>query len=59
MSPIVMILGALFLALVIIVPLVERFGKRHSDEELSKLTRYIFPLIGVLLVLQLLRYLFG
>lgn len=58
MGNLLMILGALFLALVIIVPLVERFGKRHTPEELGKITRWIFPLIMFLMVLQAIRYFF-
>lgn len=58
MGTLLMILGVLFLALFIIIPLVERYGKRHSPEELGKLTRWIFPLIMVLMVLQAVRYFF-
>jgi len=55
---VVWILGVLFLALIILVPLIERFGPRMSNEEQSKLSRYILPLLAVGLVLQLLFYMF-
>lgn len=49
------ILITLFVALIVIVPLVERFGPRMSDQSVSKLSRYILPLVALLLVIQLLR----
>ncbi|MCC2604459.1 hypothetical protein [Planctobacterium marinum] len=52
------ILGLLFLALFVVVPLVEKHGKRHSPEELQKITRWIWPLVGIMLVLQLIRMAF-
>lgn len=52
------ILGILFLALFIVVPLVEKHGKRHSDEELSKISRWAFPLIAAILIAQLIRMMF-
>lgn len=57
MGALLAILAVLFLALVVIIPLVERYGKSYSGEALSKLTRWIIPLILVLMVMQLLRYL--
>lgn len=57
MGALLAILAVLFLALVVIIPLVERYGKSYSGEDLSKLTRWIIPLILVLMVMQLLRYL--
>lgn len=53
-----MIIGVLFLALVIVVPLIERYGKRHSPEELRKITRWIWPLVMILLVAQLIKHAF-
>ena len=52
------ILGLLFLALVIIVPLIERSNIRFSEQDVSKISRWILPLLVVLLVVQLLRYWF-
>jgi len=53
------ILGILFLALIIIIPLVDRFGKKQSDEEVSKISRWILPLVMLLAVLQLVFYMVG
>ncbi len=58
MPTLLLILGTLFLALFLIVPLVERFGKKHSKQELHKITRWIMPLLMLLLILQALRYFF-
>ncbi len=58
MGTLLAILAILFLALVVIVPLVERFGKRYSSEELGKITRWFFPLLMVLMIAQALRYFF-
>lgn len=52
------ILGVLFLALFVIVPLVEKHGKRHSPEELGKLSRMIMPLLGIILVASLIKMMF-
>lgn len=56
MGTLLAILGVLFVALFILIPLVERFGKRYSSEDINKLTRWIFPLLLILMVLQALRY---
>ncbi len=53
-----LILAVLFVSLLVIVPLVEKYGKRQSDADLHKLTRWIFPLLLLLLILQGLRYIF-
>lgn len=55
---IIIILAVLFLALVVVVPLVEKHGKRHSPEELRKMGRWIFPLIMAILILQLIKMMF-
>jgi hypothetical protein len=50
------ILGVLFIALLIIIPLVERYGQRSSEEQIHKMTRWIFPLLLLLMVFQAIRY---
>ncbi|MFL0802138.1 MAG: hypothetical protein K6L81_00345 [Agarilytica sp.] len=50
------ILGILFLALIILVPLMERFTKPMKDEEVSKISRWVIPLVALLLVVQLLAH---
>jgi hypothetical protein len=52
------IIGVLFLALLIVVPLIEKYGKRHSPEELSKITKWIWPLVMIVLVAQLIKMAF-
>jgi phosphoglycerol transferase MdoB-like AlkP superfamily enzyme len=51
------IIGILFLALVIIVPLLEKSKWRMSGEDMSKLTRWFWPLLMILLVAQLIKML--
>ena len=51
------ILGILFLALVIIVPLLEKSKWRMSGEDMSILTRWFWPLLMILLVAQLIKML--
>ena len=53
------ILLALFTALIIIVPLIEKFGPQVSNESMGKMSRLIFPLIAILLVAQLIFYYLG
>ena len=58
MGTLLTILLVLFIALVVVVPLVERFGKPHSNQEISKIARWVLPLMMLLLVLQALRHFF-
>lgn len=53
------ILGILLLALLVVVPLLARFGKRNSDAEVSRMSRWILPLVMLLAVLQLLLFWMG
>tara|TARA_B100000446_G_scaffold62752_1_gene59280 strand:- start:50604 stop:50780 length:177 start_codon:yes stop_codon:yes gene_type:complete len=50
------ILGVLLIALLIAIPLLERFGKPHSDEEVSSLNRWILPLAAILVLMQMFLY---
>ncbi len=50
------ILGVLFLALIILLPLMERFAKPMKDEEVSKFSRWVLPLAALLLVAQLVTH---
>lgn len=49
------IIGILFLALVIIVPLLEKSNWRMSGEEQAKLSRWLWPLLVILLIAQLIK----
>ncbi|GAB3097594.1 hypothetical protein G8770_15455 [Aestuariicella hydrocarbonica] len=53
------ILGILFLALLIAIPLLERFGKEQSPEQTQAMSRWILPLVMLLALLQLIFYLIG
>lgn len=55
---VLIILGVLFLSLVIVVPLIERSKTRFSQDEVAKLSRWIWPLVMILLIVQLVRYMF-
>ena len=50
---VLIILGVLFVALIIVVPLIERSNMRISSETASKVARWIWPLIMLSLVIQL------
>lgn len=52
------ILGVLFLALIIIIPLVEKSGMRVSPEASAKISRFIWPLLILALVIQLIMFAF-
>jgi carbon starvation protein CstA len=48
---VIIILGVLFLALLIIIPLVEKSNMRMSDETTAKISKWIWPLMIVLIAL--------
>lgn len=54
---VVIILGILLVALLVVVPLLERSNFRMSGEQLSKFSRWILPLAILLATVQLIRYL--
>lgn len=49
------ILGSLFVALLILIPLIERHTPVASPAAQAKLSRWLLPLVAVGLVLALLR----
>lgn len=53
------ILTVLFVTLIVLVPLIEKFGPRLSQENIRKTSRLVLPLMAVLLIVQLLFYAFG
>ncbi|QJR79711.1 hypothetical protein CA267_002310 [Alteromonas pelagimontana] len=55
---VLILLGILFLALIIVIPLLERSKLRVSSETASKISRWIWPLIMIMLVLQLIMMMF-
>ena len=58
MGTLLAILAVLFLALIVLVPLIERFSDRSQSQDYSNLTRWIMPLMAVLIVLQMIGYFF-
>lgn len=52
------ILGGLFIALIVIIPLLERSKTRISPQDIGKIGRWILPLLVIAIVIQLFRYMF-
>jgi len=53
---VLIILGVLFIALVVIVPLIERSNFRMSSEQMGKMGRWILPLLVIMVIIQLVMY---
>lgn len=49
----IIILAILFIALIIIIPLLEKSNWRMPEESQAKLSKWIWPMIGILLIVQL------
>ncbi|AFT77944.1 hypothetical protein AMBLS11_06790 [Alteromonas macleodii str. 'Black Sea 11'] len=56
---VLILLAVLFGALALIVPLIERSKMRISNEDAAKWAKWIWPLMGILLIAQLLRLMFS
>ncbi len=56
---VLILLAVLFGALALIVPLIERSKMRISNEDAAKWAKWIWPLMGILLIAQLLRLVFS
>ena len=56
---VLILLAVLFGALALIIPLIERSKMRISNEDAAKCAKWIWPLMGILLIAQLLRLLFS
>lgn len=54
---VVIILAILVVALLVVVPLLERSGFRMSNEQMSRWGRWILPLAIVLVLIQMIRHL--
>jgi hypothetical protein len=50
------ILGVLFISLIVIIPLIEKFGPRPDNDQLNKIRRWILPVFGLMLLIQLIFY---
>ncbi|KEF31308.1 hypothetical protein D777_01657 [Marinobacter nitratireducens] len=58
MGTLLTILAVLFIALIIIIPLVEKYAPKGEPRDYGNIARWIIPLMMVILVLQLVRYYF-
>ena len=56
MNTLMIILLCVFAGVALMVVLGERFAKPPEPEKLRQLTRWIYPLVGLAIVLQMLRY---
>ena len=56
---VLILLSVLFGALAIVIPLIERSKMRVSNEDAAKWAKWIWPLMGILLIAQLLRLIFS
>jgi peptidoglycan biosynthesis protein MviN/MurJ (putative lipid II flippase) len=56
MPVIVIILAILFATLIIGIPLIEKYSTEKSEEDLQKITRYMIPLMILLLIGSAVRY---
>ncbi len=50
------ILGLLFIALVVLVPLIERSNFRMDAKQMGKFGRWILPLLVISIVIQIIMY---
>ncbi|MCL7943723.1 hypothetical protein [Marinobacter sp. ATCH36] len=58
MDTLLIILAVLFVALIVIIPLVEKYAPKGEPHSFGNITRWIIPLMILVLVLQLLRQYF-
>lgn len=56
MNTLFMLLLFIFGGVALMVVLGERFAKPMEPEKLQKVTRWILPLVGIAILLQMLRY---
>lgn len=56
---VLILLAVLFGALAVVIPLIERSKMRVSNEDAAKWVKWIWPLMGILLIAQLLRLIFS
>lgn len=59
MGVLIVIIATLFAALFVILPLLERYGKVRSPEELQNITRWTTPLMVIMIIAMAIRYFMG
>ena len=57
MGVLIAILAILFISLFILIPLLEKYGKERSPEELQNITRWVISLMIILIIATAIRYL--
>ena len=55
---VLVLLGVLFLALMVFIPMIEKSNLRVSDETTSKVSRFLWPLVMIMLIVQLVMFAF-
>ncbi|WP_111495135.1 MULTISPECIES: hypothetical protein [Marinobacter] len=58
MTTLLIILAVLFLTLFILIPILEKYAGNDDGRDYSKLTRWIFPLLALLIVMQMVQHFF-
>lgn len=58
MSTLLLLLLAIFGGVALMVVLGQRFAKPADTEQMRRLQRWLFPLVGLMLVLSLIDYFF-
>ena len=58
MTNMLLLVLAVFAGVALMVAITGRFGEPMEPEKLQRISRWIYPLVGVLLVLSLLSYFF-
>jgi hypothetical protein len=58
METLLIILAVLFVALIVILPLVEKYAPKGESRDYGNITRFIFSLMAVLILAQMIRHFF-
>lgn len=58
MTVLISILAILFLTLIVGIPLIEKYSTEKSEEELARMSRYMVPLMFILIIGWIVRYFF-
>jgi hypothetical protein len=59
MGVLVAILAILFATLFVLLPLLKKYGRERSPEELQNISRWMMPLMVIALIAMSLRYFLG
>lgn len=59
MTTLIIILAVLFLSLIILVPLLEKFAGKGIGQPSPAIMKWFFPMLALVLVLRLIQYYYG